>query len=115
MKKVLMMITLLVILSLAMTACGPKQTGARTVSTGTAEPAVVDEAEETSGEEPAEMPAEEPEETAEEIKIEYEEPGVAGPEEEPEEVESSLSQEDLDKLGADIEGIAVEDLGGLSE
>ncbi|MFH1638562.1 MAG: hypothetical protein ABIB71_09110 [Candidatus Woesearchaeota archaeon] len=65
-----------------------------------------------AAEEPAE---EEPAPEAEEPAAEEPEEEEPAPEEPEEDVASALTQEELDQLKADLEGMEFEDLGGLSE
>lgn len=104
MKKIVL--TVMLLLVLALVACAPQQE--RVVKTSDAVAEI--EEEPVVEEEPA-MEEAEVEEAPEDEPIVEKGPVV---DEEPKK-ELSISQDELDQLGADLEAMEFEDLGGLSE
>jgi len=108
MKKIVLAIVLLLVLGLV--ACAPQQE--RVVKT--TDVVEVEEIEDVEVEEPVDEPeVEEPVDEPEEVP-EVEEPEEVPEVEEPKK-ELSITQEELDELGADLESMEFEDHGGLSE
>ncbi|MBU2561442.1 MAG: hypothetical protein KKD17_04025 [Nanoarchaeota archaeon] len=107
MKKTLLFISIILATLMLVVACAPKaqqtQPAAKPAAPAPREPAAT-APEESAEPEPAE--AEEPEAVEEE-----EEPAPPAPAR----ATTAVTQDDLDRLKSDIEGINVEDLGGLSE
>ena len=106
MKKAILLIGILLLVSMLVMGCAQQDTTVKSTSVKKEEPQVpvVPEPEMETEELP----------TVEDLDVDT--PPEELPEEEPEHSASpSVSQEDLDHLKADLEGMDIEDLGGLSE